>query len=109
MKDGSTIGPDSRLYLGNLHPSITDSDLKLLLSQFGPIDYVNLHRDELGNSKGFAFTRYARAEDAANAMLRLQVKTFSFGATYFTISYLRIYADFSECSIIMRFYRNLVQ
>ena len=76
MKDGSTIGPDSRLYLGNLHPSITDGDLKLLLSQFGPIDYVNLHRDELGNSKGFAFTRYARAEDAANAMLRLQVKTF---------------------------------
>ena len=68
-KDGS--GADSRVYLGNLHPSVTDTDLQAILVQFGSVDYVNLHRDEVGNSKGFAFARFSRAEDAQMAMEKL--------------------------------------
>jgi RNA-binding protein 39 len=51
-------GPDARLYIGNIHISITDAALKTVLEQFGPLESVTLHRDELGNSKGFAFIRY---------------------------------------------------
>ena len=51
------VDPDSRLYIGNIHVSITDIVLKSILEQFGQLETITLHRDELGNSKGFAFAR----------------------------------------------------
>jgi len=69
LKDANA--PDSRVYVGNLHPSVTEADIHTILSQFGPVDYVNLHKDELGNSKGFAFSRFSRYEDAKMAMEKL--------------------------------------
>lgn len=51
------VDPDSRLYVGNIHVSITDIVLRSILEQFGQLETITLHRDELGNSKGFAFAR----------------------------------------------------
>lgn len=39
--------------------------------QFGPVDTVSIHRDELGVSKGYAFCRYSRPDDAATAISKL--------------------------------------
>jgi RNA-binding protein 39 len=70
LREGGNA-PDSRVYIGNLHPSVSDTDINAILSQFGPVDYVNLHRDEMGNSKCFAFARFTRADDAKIAMEKL--------------------------------------
>jgi RNA-binding protein 39 len=66
-----TGGPDARLYIGNIHVSIDDAQLRSVLEQFGPTETIKLHRDHLGNSKGFAFIKYMRAESAALAMTSL--------------------------------------
>jgi len=62
---------DSRLYLGNLHVNITEEDLKVVLSQFGTVESVHIHRDEVGTSRGYAFVRFARVEDAQSAFSKL--------------------------------------
>lgn len=65
------LGPDTRLYLGNIHVSIDEAALKTVLEQFGPTDSIKIHRDHLGNSKGFAFVKYMRHEHATVAMSAL--------------------------------------
>ena len=50
--DGSV--PESRVYVGNLHPNVKQEDIQAILSEFGHVEYVNLHKDEHGQSKGFA-------------------------------------------------------
>jgi RNA-binding protein 23/39 len=64
-------GQDARLYIGNIHVSVEEPALKLILDQYGPTESVKLHRDHLGNSKGFAFVKYVRAESAALAAVGL--------------------------------------
>jgi RNA-binding protein 23/39 len=64
-------GPDSRIYVGNIHVSIDEPALTMVLEQFGPVESLKLHRDHLGNSKGFAFVKYAKAESAMMAMAAL--------------------------------------
>lgn len=63
--------PDCRVYLGNIHVNINEDALRLLCEQFGPVDSITLHRDEMGNSKGFAFIRYRSHENAQMAMTGL--------------------------------------
>lgn len=70
MYDASGMS-DSRLYVGNLHVNVTEAELKPVLAEYGPVDMVSIHRDELGVSKGFAFCRFSRADDAATAMSKL--------------------------------------
>ena len=62
---------DSRVYVGNLHVNINEEDLEQVLSQFGRVESVHIHRDELGTSKGYAFGKFARGEDAARAITKL--------------------------------------
>jgi RNA-binding protein 23/39 len=62
---------DSRVYVGNLHVNISEEDLEQVLSQFGRVESVHIHRDEVGTSKGYAFGKFARAEDAARAISKL--------------------------------------
>jgi RNA-binding protein 39 len=69
--DGGKGVPDTRVYVGNIHVSITDVGLRSILEQFGPVESVTLHRDELGNSKGFAFVRFVNADSAKLAMSSL--------------------------------------
>ncbi|PWN27453.1 splicing factor, CC1-like protein [Jaminaea rosea] len=59
---------DARLYVGSLHFSITDADLKAVFEPFGEIDHVDLHREPNGKSKGFAFVQFKRAAEAERAI-----------------------------------------
>ncbi|KAG0198729.1 hypothetical protein BGX28_007869 [Mortierella sp. GBA30] len=61
-----------RLYVGSVNFDLTEEDLKQVLEPFGPIEFIKLHRDaETGKSKGFAFVQYKNAEDAKQAMERM--------------------------------------
>ena len=62
---------DSRIYIGNLHVNISEDDLEAVLSQFGRVESVHINRDEVGTSKGFAFGKFSRGEDAATAISKL--------------------------------------
>lgn len=64
-------GPDTRIYLGNIHVGLDENALKAVLEQFGPVESVKLHRDHLGNSKGFAFVKFIGADSAKLAMTTL--------------------------------------
>ena len=59
--------PDNRLYVGNIHISIDEASLRAVLEQFGPLESIKLHRDNLGNSKGFAFVKYLLPDGFAKA------------------------------------------
>jgi len=57
----STQVPDGphKIYIGGLPPSLTDSQVKELLSTYGPIKGLFLSKDEqTGLNKGYAFTEY---------------------------------------------------
>lgn len=61
-----------RLYVGSVNFDLTEDDLKQVLEPFGPIEFIKLHRDaETGKSKGFAFVQYKNADDAKQAMERM--------------------------------------
>ncbi|KAH1231233.1 RNA-binding protein 39 [Glycine max] len=65
------IGPYSggarKLYVGNLHVSITEADIRRVFEAFGQVELVQLPLDESGHCKGFGFVQFARLEDARNA------------------------------------------
>jgi RNA-binding protein 39 len=62
---------DSRLYIGNLHMNVTEGELRTVLSQYGQVDMVSIHRDELGVSKGYSFCKFAFPDHASQAMSKL--------------------------------------
>lgn len=62
---------DSRVYVGNLHVNITEEDLSTVLQQVGPVESVHISRDEVGTSKGYAFARFKRVDDAHKAQSTL--------------------------------------
>ncbi|KAF9164470.1 hypothetical protein DFQ26_001404 [Actinomortierella ambigua] len=56
-----------RLYVGSVNFDLNENDLREVLDPFGPIEFINLHRDPVtGKSKGFAFVQ--NAEDAKVAL-----------------------------------------
>lgn len=50
--------PFHRLYVGNVHFSITEDDLTNVFEPFGELEFVQLQKDETGRSKGYAFVQY---------------------------------------------------
>ncbi|KAK7205503.1 hypothetical protein BZA70DRAFT_160847 [Myxozyma melibiosi] len=59
----------NRLYVGNIHFAITESDLKQIFESYGAVDFVILQKDETGvRSKGFGFVQFAEKESAQNAL-----------------------------------------
>ncbi|EXJ91326.1 hypothetical protein A1O1_04438 [Capronia coronata CBS 617.96] len=47
------------IYIGGLHPDLTEGDVVTIFSQFGNPTHLNLIRDkETGKSKGFGFLKY---------------------------------------------------
>jgi RNA-binding protein 39 len=64
-------GPETRLYVGNIHISVDEAALRTVVESFGPVESVKLHRDHLGNSKGFAFVKYLTKEAAMKASIGL--------------------------------------
>lgn len=59
--------PFHRLYVGNIHFSITESDLQNVFEPFGELEFVQLQKEEQGRSRGYGFvqsvspTRYTSA------------------------------------------------
>lgn len=66
-------GPSSeqKLYVGNLHTSLTESALRPLLEPYGPIESIMITRDHAGNSKGYAFVTFSHKESVQNALQTL--------------------------------------
>src|SRR6266851_10435101 len=59
----------SKLYVGNLAYSVSNSDLEELFSQVGQVQSVAVITDKFsGQSKGFGFVEMANAEDASKAI-----------------------------------------
>lgn len=74
VQPGAVLGsilPDTRVYVGNIHINIDEMSLQKVLEQFGPIESLKLHRDNMGNSKGFAFVKYISMDSANMAMAAL--------------------------------------
>jgi RNA-binding protein 39 len=68
-----TAGQGSaRLYVGNLHPKITEGDLKMVFSELGEVDKVEVPKDlSTGQGRGYAYVRYRNADDAKKALVQL--------------------------------------
>ena len=66
-----SLGSDCKMYMGNLHVNLAEQDLQTVLSQFGAVESISLQRDEVGNSKGYAFVRFMKPEECAAAMTQL--------------------------------------
>ncbi|HYG34886.1 MAG TPA: RNA-binding protein [Clostridia bacterium] len=60
---------NDKLYIGNLSPSVSEDDLRLLFSKTGPVTEVKLMLDPVTNlSRGFAYVTMATPELAAAAL-----------------------------------------
>ncbi len=60
-----------RLYVGNLHENVDDSDLRPVFEAFGEVDFIDLHKESNGKSKGFGFVQYKSESDARAALEQL--------------------------------------
>lgn len=49
--------PFHRLYVGNIHFSITEEDLTNVFEPFGELEFVQLQKEEQGRSKGYGFVQ----------------------------------------------------
>ena len=62
----------SKLYVGNLAYSVSNSDLEKLFSTMGQVQSVAVIMDKFsGQSKGFGFIEMTNAEDASKAIEQL--------------------------------------
>ena len=59
---------NSKLYVGNLPPNVSEADLRLLFSRIGAVVEVHLVTDGMQQSRGQAFVTMATPELAAKAM-----------------------------------------
>lgn len=50
--------PFHRLYVGNIHFSITETDLQHVFEPFGELEFVQLQKEEGGRSRGYGFVQY---------------------------------------------------
>lgn len=62
--------PFHRLFIGNIHFSVTEEDLKEIFSPFGPIEQITLQRDDkiATRSKGYGFVQFVDPKDAKEAL-----------------------------------------
>ncbi len=44
--------------MGNIHFSITESDLQNVFEPFGELEFVQLQKEEQGRSRGYGFVQY---------------------------------------------------
>jgi cold-inducible RNA-binding protein len=61
-----------KLFVGNLSFNTAESRLQELFESIGPVDSVNIVRDQMtGRARGFAFVEMQTEEAAQNAIQRL--------------------------------------
>lgn len=66
-----------KLHVGNITKSVTDAELKAIVTPFGEPISVEIVRDNQGTSKGFGFIDFADADQARAAMTGLNNKELS--------------------------------
>ena len=76
---------NSKLYVGNLSPGVTEADLRLLFSRIGSVTEVELKLDPTTHqSRGYAFVTMATPELAAAAVRELH--SCNFGGRYIAVT-----------------------
>lgn len=76
---------NSKLYIGNLSPSVSEDDLRQLFSQTGTVAEVKLMLDPATRqSRGFAFVTMATPELAAAALRDFH--SYNLGGRYITVT-----------------------
>ena len=76
---------NSKLYVGNLSPSVTEADLRFLFSRIGAVTEVQLKLDPTTHqSRGYAFVTMATPELAAAALRELH--SYNFGGRYIAVT-----------------------
>lgn len=69
IKDFNATDPKmKKLFVRNLNFETTDSDLKALFEQFGPVEEAVIIK-QMGKSRGFGFVTFASADDAQKALV----------------------------------------
>lgn len=70
---GANGAPFHRLYVGNIHFSVTEKDLQEIFSPYGELEQVILQRDELnpGRSKGYGFVQFVDPTHAKDALAEM--------------------------------------
>ncbi|KAL9054538.1 MAG: hypothetical protein Q9162_004094 [Coniocarpon cinnabarinum] len=67
----ANTAPYHRLYVGNIHFSVTEEDVKSLFEPFGDLEFVQLHVDENQRSRGFGFVQFTDPEHAKEALEKM--------------------------------------
>jgi hypothetical protein len=67
---GPAIIVSSKLFVSNLDPNVTESDVRELFLTCGPLREYGVHFDKAGRSQGTAHVVFERAADAAAAVRR---------------------------------------
>jgi RNA-binding protein 23/39 len=57
--------------VGNIHFSITESDLQNVFEPFGELEFVQLQKEEQGRSRGYGFVQYVVPDYISRAVLTL--------------------------------------
>ncbi|KND94431.1 RNA-binding protein rsd1 [Tolypocladium ophioglossoides CBS 100239] len=60
-----------RLYIGNIHFNVTQEDLEAVFEPFGELDFAQLQLDDNKRSKGFGFVQYKEAQNAREALEKM--------------------------------------
>ncbi|KAK4662547.1 Phosphatidylinositol-3-phosphatase SAC1 [Podospora pseudopauciseta] len=63
--------PFHRLYVGNIHFSITEQDLQNVFEPFGELEFVQLQKDDTGRSRGYGFVQFRDATQAREALEKM--------------------------------------
>jgi len=63
-----------KLHIGNLSKSVSEAELKDLITPFGAPASVEIIKDHAGTSKGFAFADFADADQARAVITGLDGK-----------------------------------
>ncbi|KAI7678391.1 splicing factor, CC1-like protein, partial [Hortaea werneckii] len=60
--------PFHRLYVGNIHFSLNEGDLRQVFEPFGDLEFVQLQKEEQGRSKGYGFVQFVDPAKAKAAL-----------------------------------------